>query len=125
MLVPFSHFYHFTILVSFSHSNGTEYIIRVGAPFGLKIMSAHFQRIMTTIFRNCTGFVAIFIDDIIVFSNSIEEHVMHLVQVIRTLTAYNLKMNIAKSHIAFLKVYILGHLVTQEGLRIDEENYQV
>eukprot|EP01052_Picozoa_sp_SAG31_P022412 SAG31_NODE_1782_length_7281_cov_5.022139_1_plen_570_part_00 len=45
------------------------------------------------------GFVAVYIDDLIVFSNSIEEHRSHLLQVMRVCSDEGLFLNTAKSHI--------------------------
>ena len=99
---------------------GGRYYQWVGAPFGLKTMSSHFQRIMTMIFKDCVAFVLVFIDDIIVFSRNSEEHVIHLAQVIDILTRHNLKINVAKSHLGYSDVYVLGHLISQQGLAMDK-----
>ena len=47
-------------------------------PFGLKNASSEFQNMMNNIFNECTKFSIVYIDDILIFSNSIEEHFKHL-----------------------------------------------
>ena len=47
-------------------------------PFGLKNAHSEFQNIMNDIFNNYTRFSIVYIDDVIIFSNSIEEHFQHL-----------------------------------------------
>ena len=47
-------------------------------PFGLKNASSEFQNMMNNIFNEYTKFSIVYIDDILIFSNSIEEHFKHL-----------------------------------------------
>ena len=47
-------------------------------PFGLKNVPSEFQNIMNSIFNNYTRFSIIYIDNVLIFSNSIEEHFQHL-----------------------------------------------
>ena len=47
-------------------------------PFGLKNAHSEFQNIMNDIFNNYTKFSIVYIDDVLIFSNSIEEHFQHL-----------------------------------------------
>ena len=90
-----------------------------GAPFGLKILSHQFQRVMGILFAECTPFVKIFIDDIAIHSRSVEEHLIHLKKVIDTLTQNNFKVNQEKSHFGFTSLYLLGHHLNKEGIQID------
>ena len=47
-------------------------------PFGFKNAPYEFQNIMNDIFNNYTKFSIVYIDDVLIFSNSIEEHFQHL-----------------------------------------------
>ena len=47
-------------------------------PFGLKNVPSEFQNIMNYIFNDSTMFSIVYIDDVIIFSKSIEEHFQHL-----------------------------------------------
>ena len=47
-------------------------------PFGLKNAPSEFQNMMNEIFNNYTKFSIVYIDDVLIFSNSIEEHFKHL-----------------------------------------------
>ena len=91
----------------------------IGAPFGLKILSFQFQRVMNMVLSSHQGYALVFVDDIIVFSRSPEEHAIHLKAVIETLTANNLKVNIPKSHVGYQALYLLGHRISTEGTEID------
>lgn len=48
-----------------------------GCPFGLKPISSQFQRVMAIIFKDM-NFVTAFVDDIVVYSKSMEEHTQHV-----------------------------------------------
>ena len=47
-------------------------------PFGLKSAPSEFQNIMNDIFNPYTNFPIVYIDDVLIFSNSIEHHFKHL-----------------------------------------------
>lgn len=55
----------------------------VGAPFGLKVLPNIFQATMGTLFNNLP-FVQCFIDDIVIFSKNMDEHIQHVQEVIET-----------------------------------------
>jgi len=47
-------------------------------PFGLKNAPSEFQNIMNDIFTPCTGFIIVYIDDVLVFSKTIDQHFKHM-----------------------------------------------
>ena len=47
-------------------------------PFGLKNAHSEFQNIMNNIFNDYTKFSIVYIDDVLIFPNSIKEHFKHL-----------------------------------------------
>ena len=68
-------------------------------PFGLMNAGATFQRAMDIAFVGETKkFVVIYLDDIIVFSQSDEEHMKHLKQTFLKCRKYGLSLNTKKSH---------------------------
>jgi len=54
-----------------------------------------------------------------VFSKSDEEHVAHLLKVFRKCTRFGISLNPKKSHFAMKEGKLLGHIIFQEGIRID------
>ncbi|ANV20896.1 ORF3 protein [Dioscorea bacilliform RT virus 2] len=85
-------------------------------PFGLKNAPAVFQRKMDNCFRGMEDFLAVYIDDILVFSNSEEEHMRHLEQMLSVCEANGLvlsptKMKIGTSNIEFLGARIGNHKI--------------
>ena len=67
----------------------------------------------------------IYIDDIIVFSKSVEEHLAHLEEIFRRLKEANLKLNPKKCCFAKQKVEYLGHVVTPDGVQPNPEKVRV
>ena len=56
-------------------------------PFGLVNAPATFQRAMSVALRGCEDFTAVYLDDILIFSNNLQQHYQHLQQVFRCLEA--------------------------------------
>ena len=60
---------------------------------GLTNAPATFQRLMDNLFNKNRAHVAVYLDDLVVFSKSPEEHVGHLRTVLQTLRENNLQLN--------------------------------
>ena len=80
-------------------------------PFGLRNAPAIFQRCMEVVLRECYSFSAPYIDDIIVFSNSSEEHVEHLRLVLKALNKHGMTLKEKKCEFGKEKVEYLGHVI--------------
>jgi hypothetical protein len=65
-------------------------------------------------------FVAIYIDDILIYSGSLEEHVEHLQKVFQRLRENKLYAKLEKCKFKVTEVDFLGHRITQEGLKMDD-----
>ena len=61
--------------------------------------------------------MSVYIDDILVYSRSLEEHLDHLRRVIRCLQEAGLKLKLEKCHFIRTEVEYLGHVVTPQGLK--------
>jgi len=101
---------------AFSAEGGHFEYVRM--PFGLNNAPATFLRLMNNIFGELLGKCClIYMDDIMVYSTSLQEHVTDLEKVFKKLAEANFKLQLDKT--AFLKkeVEYLGHVVTQKGIR--------
>ncbi len=65
-------------------------------------------------------FVVIYIDEILVYNNSMEKHVEHLRKVFQRLRKNKLYLEFAKYKFGVMKVDVLGHRITQEGVKMDD-----
>ena len=84
-------------------------------PFGLRNAAQTFQHFMDSLFKHLP-FVFCYLDDIIIASNSLEEHIEHLRQIFTILQENGLQINPAKCVFA-TAVEFLGHRVDQDGVR--------
>ncbi|GBG71634.1 hypothetical protein CBR_g9050 [Chara braunii] len=86
--------------------------------FGLTNAPTTFQAAMTTEFRQMLDrFVLIYLDDILVYSRSLDEHVEHLCTVLERLRQAKYKANRDKCEFAQQELEYLGHYVTPQGIR--------
>ena len=90
-------------------------------PFGLTNAPAIFQRLMQRVLNGLNpeegpDFVAVYIDDILIFSRTMSEHLHHVGLVLDCLQGAGLKLKPNKCHFLCQRVEYLGHLVTPHGL---------
>ena len=112
------------------HANGQEktafathqglYEFRV-MPFGVMNAPAVFQRLMQRVLSGLQ-FISVYLDDVIVYSETLTEHVSHLRIVFERLRTAGLKLNPAKCRFVCDEVEYLGHLITPAGLKPSERN---
>ena len=91
-------------------------------PFGLTNAPAVFQRLMQRALMGLNpeggpSFVSVYIDDILVFSRTLEDHVNHLKRVIERLTEVGLKLKPTKCFFFRQEVEYLGHIIMPYGLK--------
>lgn len=97
----------------------------VRMPFGLKNAPSTFQRVMDNVLKELQGTIClVYLDDIIIFSTSLQEHVENLRKVFQKLRQANLKVQLDKSEFLKKEIAFLGHLVTTEGIKPDPSKIQ-
>jgi hypothetical protein len=69
-------------------------------------------------------FVFVFIDDIIVFSKSLKEHIEHLKKIFEICNAANLRFKLSKCRFFEMKVEYLGHQVSSKGVEPTKRNIE-
>ena len=95
-------------------------------PYGLVNSGASFQRLIGHILRGLEYRLAlIYIDDIIIFSASVDEHVIHLKEVFRMLRDANVQLNPKKCSFGKQRVEYRGQVVTPEGISPNPDKVRV
>ena len=94
--------------------------------FGLTNAPATFQATMNDIFRPYLNkFVVVYIDDILVFSKTHQEHLHHLRLVLQVLRDNDFKIKLSKCDFERPEVKFLGHIVGQHGVKVDTDKVAV
>ena len=89
-------------------------------PFGLMNAPMTFQSLMTKVLRNLNWEVAlVYIDDILVFSENLDDHFDHLKLVFSNLSAANLTLQPSKCKFAVKEVDYLGHVISKQGIKVN------
>jgi len=94
-----------------------EYLVM---PFGVTNAPTVFMDYMNRIFHEFLDkFVVVFIDDILIYSKSTEEHSEHLRIVLQILKERKLFAKLSKCEFWLSQIQFLGHIVSSEGIRVD------
>ena len=89
-------------------------------PFGLTNAPAYFMNLMNKVFmEELDKFVVVFIDDILIYSQSAEEHEQHLRIVLEKLRAHELYAKFSKCEFWLTKNAFLGHILSEDGVAVD------
>lgn len=105
----------------------TAFILPIGLyeftrmPFGLTAAPMTFQKIMSKLFKDMS-FVRVFIDDILIFSNTLEEHKKHLDLVCKRIAENGLTINPKKCHFLCKTVKYLGMEISAKGIVPCQDN---
>lgn len=91
----------------------------ISMPFGLKNASASFQRILTGIIRNrkLEDFCVNYIDDILIFSRTFEEHFEHIEKLTIAIMEEGFRLKFTKCEFAKVRVTYLGHVIGNGTVR--------
>jgi hypothetical protein len=91
-------------------------------PFGITNGCAIFQRMMDKVLGPLRGVCcAVYIDDILIYSDTLEEHFQHIQQVFDRLRAANVSLKSSKCKFFMDEVLFLGHTVNAKGISLDLE----
>lgn len=94
-------------------------------PMGMKTSPACFSRIMQTALSDLIGKICfVYLDDIIIYSKTIEEHFQRLATVLGRLSKIGLKVKAKKCNFLKPSVKFLGHIVSEAGVSPDPEKVE-
>ncbi|GBP15917.1 Retrovirus-related Pol polyprotein from transposon gypsy [Eumeta japonica] len=94
-------------------------------PFGLKNAPSIFQRCVDDILRSYIGkFAYVYIDDVLIYSSTPEEHIEHIEAIVNALHKANMKISNEKSHFFKEEIEYLGHVIKHNGITVDPTEIQ-
>jgi hypothetical protein len=107
-------------------NNKTAFITRYGhyeftvVPFGLSNAPIVFMCLMNGVFKEYLDkFVIVFMDDILVYSKSYEEHEQHLRMVLQVIREHQMYDKLRKCSFYQKKIHYLGHIISKDGIAMD------
>ena len=108
----------------------TTFVCRYGTynfevmPFGLMNEPSKFQRLMDTIVRRLP-FVRVYLDEVVLFSENLEAHLIHLQKVFDVIKEAVLKLKLSKCSFVKAKIKLLGHVVDKGRIAVDPSKVEV
>ena len=95
-------------------------------PFGLKTAPATFQKMMNNVLSGLTGTRCyVFLDDIVLYADSLVDHDRKLTDVFKRLRKHNLKLQPDKCEFLRKDVIYLGHKISEHGVEPDARKIEV
>ena len=95
-------------------------------PFGVTNAPQAFSAALSKIFQGFLGkFVLLYLNDILIFSRTPEEHLQHLDMVLQRLEENRLYVKRSKCEFNMPEVHYLGHIVSADGIKVDPRKTQV
>lgn len=99
-----------------------EYLVML---FGLTNAPTTFQAYINNVLRRYLDvFVVVYLDDILVYSKTIEDHVQHVRKVLQALKEADLRIKPKKTEFYKQEVKFLGYIVSREGLKMDSKKIE-
>lgn len=95
-------------------------------PYGLRNASFALQSLMVKVFQGLTfDYLICYIDDLLIFSKTFEDHMLHLESVLQRLDNAKLKLNPLKCTFAVDSLNFIGHTISSEGIKTSPDKVAV
>lgn len=109
---------------AFSTPFGHYEFIRM--PFGLKNAPSTFQRLMNSVLKDYINRICVvYLDDILIFSTSLDEHLLNLGKIFNRLRETKLKIQIDKCSFLQHQTEFLGHILTPQGVKPNPKKVEI
>jgi hypothetical protein len=123
--------YH-KVSVKYEYINKTSFRTRYGhyefrvVSFGLSSASIVFMCLLNGVFQEyLDNFVIVFLEYIIIYTKSEEDHEKHLKIVLQVLREHQLYSKLSKCSFYHNQIHYLGHIISEEGIAVDPGNIEV
>ena len=119
---------YYQIPLAIDNQEKTAFVTPVGnyhykvMPFSLKNAGSTYQRMMTKMFEPQLGkHVEVYIDDMVVKSKLVSEHLAYLTNIFEILRRHKLRLNVSKCSFGVGSGKFLGYMVTHRGIEINPD----
>ena len=85
---------------------------------------AVFQELMSVVLQGCNDFLTAYLDDIMIFSPTLEEHLKHICIIFDKLRQHNLKLKLKKCSFLKSETNYLGFVISEEGIKPDQKKIE-
>ena len=93
-------------------------------PFDLSNAPAVFQEFMSVVLQGCNDFSTAYLDDNMIFSPTLEEHLEHICVIFDRLRQHNLKLKLKKCSFLKSETHNLGFVISEEGIKPDQKKVE-
>ena len=93
-------------------------------PFGLSNAPAIFQELMSVVLQECSEFATAYLDDILIFSSTFEEHLSHLNIIFQKLRQLKLKLKLKKCSFLKTETNYLGFVIDEQEIKPDQKKVE-
>ena len=93
-------------------------------PFGLSNAPAIFQELMSIVLQGLGHFATAYLDDILIYSETVDQHLHHLQQVFDRLREHGLKLKLKKCSFLRSETTYLGFIISSEGIKPDPQKVE-
>ena len=95
-------------------------------PYGVTNGPSFFSELMAHVLQGINGkFAVAYLDDIVIYSPTVEDHILHLTEVFARLRKHGLKMKMSKCNFMQSQMKYLGFVVAAQGIRVDPDKVKV
>ena len=119
------------VMIKPEHRHKTAFLTKRGLyefvvmAFGLCNAPGTFQRLMDEVISpEYRSFIQTYVDDLLTFSNSFDEHLTHLEKLTDLLLKHNLTVKLTKCRFAQREIKFLGHLISEGKIKPNPEKVQ-
>lgn len=93
-------------------------------PVGLMNAPSSFHRMMNELVRHL-DFIKVYLNDVVIFSRNLPDHLRHLQAVVNLISEHGLKVKLSKCEFGKRSVALLGHIVDQRGVHVGPSKVEV